>query len=189
MSEYSDTSNAPEAPAAPEAATTEHASGADPAQPGAAASAKSEPSAPAAGGSSRPDKVDKASRKAATAKGEPKSKRPRRGRVTIEFARCSLGEILNVSPTGLRARFKGSSKNLPELEARLDMQVQTPDGPAFVRARVAWIRRVGLRKYDVGVHFVPADEQSAVKLRQLATMAGRSLVITEDTGGARMQAG
>lgn len=117
------------------------------------------------------------------------AKRPRRGRVAIEFAECSLGEIVNASPTGLRARYTGSRKNLPRVEDRFNMQVQTPDGPAFVRARVAWIKRVGLRTHDIGVHFMPADEKSATKLSQLATMAGRSIIITEETGGTTLRAG
>lgn len=120
---------------------------------------------------------------------DKEAKRPRRGRVAIEFAECTLGEIVNASPTGLRARYKGSRKNLPQLEDRFNMQVQTPEGPAFVRARVAWIKRVGLRTHDIGVHFVPADEKSAMKLSQLATMAGRSIVITEETGGTTLRAG
>lgn len=120
---------------------------------------------------------------------DKEAKRPRRGRVAIEFAECTLGEIVNASPTGLRARYKGSRKNLPQLEDRFNMQVQTPDGPAFVRARVAWIKRVGLRTHDIGVHFVPADAKSATRLSQLATMAGRAIVITEETGGTTLRAG
>lgn len=117
------------------------------------------------------------------------SKRPRRGRVAIEFAECSLGEIMNISPTGLRARYKGARANLPEVDQRFGMQVQTPDGPVQVRARVAWTKRVGLRTFDIGVQFVAADDKDTVKLKQLAAMAGRSIIINETTGGARLRAG
>lgn len=117
------------------------------------------------------------------------AKRPRRGRVAIEFAECSLGEIMNVSPTGLRARYKGPRKNLPEVDQRFGMQVQTPDGPVQVRARVAWTKRVRLRAFDIGVEFVAAEQKDAVKLKQLAAMAGRSIVINETTGGAHLRAG
>lgn len=117
------------------------------------------------------------------------SAKPRRGRVATEFAECSLGEILNVSPTGLRARYKGSRKRLPAVDERFDMEVVTPDGPVSVRARIAWTKRAGFRTFDIGVEFLGADGKDAVKLKQLASMAGRSIVINEATGGARLRAG
>lgn len=120
---------------------------------------------------------------------EAESAKPRRGRVATEFAECSLGEILNVSPTGLRARYKGSRKRLPAVDERFDLQVRTPDGPVAVRARIAWTKRAGFRTFDIGVEFVAADDKDAVKLKQLASMAGRSIVINEATGGAKLRAG
>jgi hypothetical protein len=125
----------------------------------------------------------------ADASQEPAKRPPRRGRVAVELAQCSLGEIRNLSPSGLRARYKGSRANLPKVDERFDMDLPTPDGPAAVRVRVAWIKRVGFRKHDIGLHFVAVDERSAALLRQFATMAGRAPIITRDTGGSRLRAG
>lgn len=114
---------------------------------------------------------------------------PRRGRVTIEMARCTLGEIINVSPTGVRVGFKGARSAIPKENALFSMEMQTPDGLVTVPARIVWVKRTGFRKFDIGIEFGETDPATVAKLRQLATMAGRSIVINDTTGGSQLRAG
>ncbi len=150
------------------------------------------PSAAPQPASSAPPPADAPAAPAAKPEAEPDaagSTVPRRGRVTIEMARCTLGEIINVSPTGVRVGFKGARSAIPKENALFSMEMQTPDGLVTVPARIVWVKRTGFRKFDIGIEFGETDPATVAKLRQLATMAGRSLVINDTTGGSQLRAG
>jgi hypothetical protein len=114
---------------------------------------------------------------------------PRKGRVSVELATCGLGEIHNVSATGLRVRYRGSRLKLPRLQRPFELPVNTPDGMITVPARIVWVKRCGFRRFDLGVEFSQASPTAQAKLRQLATTAARSRVINDSTGGSRLRAG
>jgi hypothetical protein len=116
-------------------------------------------------------------------------KTPRRNRVTLEMARCSLGEITNVSATGMCVRYCGSRHAIPRKGRPFQLQVHTLDGMITVPARVAWVKRAGFRRFNVGVEFTDASAETQAKLRQLASTAARSRVITKSSGGAHLRAG
>lgn len=116
-------------------------------------------------------------------------KQPRKGRIAIEMARSSLGEITNVSASGLRVQHKGSRAAIPRKGRMFELQVQTLDGLVTIPAHVVWSKRTGFRRYDIGLAFGEADPSDLEKIRHMATMGARSRVITAGTGGAHLRAG
>jgi hypothetical protein len=93
----------------------------------------------------------------------------RAGRVRLMKVRSTLGEVLDVSVTGCRLR----SRRRPRCSAGdvLELAIVGLDGPIGVRARVAWVRRAGLRAHELGVHFVEPDSESRRALALLARTA------------------
>lgn len=79
---------------------------------------------------------------------------------------CPLGEVVDLSTTGLRAR----SRKRPEVR-RGDMMTLLVESEAQqirVTGRAAWIRRAGLRAFEIGVQFVDVRPGIAAALAQLA---------------------
>jgi hypothetical protein len=90
----------------------------------------------------------------------------RAGRVRMEMVSSTLGEVLDLSATG--ARIRCSRKPDFAQGSELSVELDGIDGPFAVQAKVAWIRRAGLRKHEAGLEFVePTDEVR----KQLAALA------------------
>lgn len=71
----------------------------------------------------------------------PDGERRRRGRVIMDGVTCSLGEIENLTHTGLCIRGRGKCplrENMTSL-----ITVNTPKGPVRLEVRVAWVSQTG----------------------------------------------
>jgi hypothetical protein len=92
-----------------------------------------------------------------------------RGRVRLRGQSCSLGDILDVSATGLRIRLAA------DVKLRVGDQVQTTLTTPFlctkVIVRVVWVRRAGLFGRDMGVTVVNPTDETARVLADLARSA------------------
>ncbi len=75
------------------------------------------------------------------------------GRLGQELLQSSLGPVLDLSMGGMRVRCNKPAKGT------LDVVLLDLESPVTVRAEVMWTRRIGFRKYEVGVSFphVPPD--------------------------------
>ncbi|MFG0286503.1 MAG: hypothetical protein ACF8R7_18975 [Phycisphaerales bacterium JB039] len=96
---------------------------------------------------------------------------------------------MNVSASGLRARYRGARAAIPGKGRMFRLQVQTLDGLVTLPAYVAWVKRTGFRRYDVGVSFGEAEPDALRKIQHMATMGARSRVINGETGGSHLRAG
>lgn len=100
----------------------------------------------------------------------------RHGRVKCHDICCTLGEVLDLSASGLRVRATGK---LPVRKGdAFSMTIETLDGPMLAPVRIAWIRRVGFRRHEIGVTFVETGEALARALGTLARAAANNEVIT-----------
>ena len=97
----------------------------------------------------------------------PKEARSRAaGRVRCQMTFCDLGEVVDLSAKGARVR----SRRRLRLEAGqpISLTIDGLDGPIEVRGKVAWARRAGFFKHEVGVEF---DELGTGVSRALAALA------------------
>ncbi|MHC4414447.1 MAG: PilZ domain-containing protein [Planctomycetota bacterium] len=85
------------------------------------------------------------------------------GRVPQESLFCELGPVLDLSPGGMRVL-----STRPH-EGEVSVCLGGMDIDLKLQARVAWIRRLGFRRHEVGLTFLDVDEDVAKILTRIAT--------------------
>jgi len=91
----------------------------------------------------------------------------RRGdRYVATNVRCMLGDVVDVSSTGMRVRGKGAPPTTTSQVVHLN--VCTDGQKVNCAARVVWSRRVGLRGYEVGLEFVNTSRGARAAIVQFA---------------------
>jgi hypothetical protein len=87
--------------------------------------------------------------------------RRRTGRVALEAVVCELGTVRDLSATGMRVITRRPPKGAFTLHVRgLDSEVE-------IDGRVAWAKRIGLFRFEVGVKFINVSEDQAQKLTRM----------------------
>lgn len=78
--------------------------------------------------------------------------RRRADRFQPENVRCPLGEVIDLSRVGMRITSKGKP---PLRKGQVGkIRLGGPDGSVDVQARVVRMKRIGLRRYEIGLEFV-----------------------------------
>lgn len=103
-------------------------------------------------------------------KGEPKGPERRgKGRVRCDLLLSTLGEIVDLSASGLRVRTRGSQSL--QINDVIYLKLSAPEEELLVKVQVVWTRRTGFRKHEVGMHFLNPSPQLQSKLIQIARVA------------------
>lgn len=90
--------------------------------------------------------------------------RRRSGRLEQELLFCEYGRVQDLSVGGMRV----ASRRVPAAGV-LDVSLFGVGETISLKARVAWKRRTGLLKHEVGFQFVDVSPELARKLTNLAT--------------------
>src|SRR5688500_4129401 len=101
--------------------------------------------------------------------GKPAAVRTRKresDRFGSDLLTCPLGDVYDLSGTGIRLRGKGRCKLA--LGQVVAVTLQAPQGQLTLQAKVMRIQRQGLRSYDVGMQFIGIKPGTARALRTLA---------------------
>jgi hypothetical protein len=79
---------------------------------------------------------------------------------------CDLGEVVDLSGTGMRITCKGK----PQIKLGLvrKIKIRCADGNLLVIGRSVWMKRRGLRRFEVGIQFVDLKPGVARALESLA---------------------
>ena len=85
--------------------------------------------------------------RAGAAKLRPLSDRRRFGRFGAERLGCDLGRVMDLSGGGMRVRCSR------RLSGGVDVKLWTVKRQATVQAKIVWARRIGFRKYELGLEF------------------------------------
>jgi hypothetical protein len=97
----------------------------------------------------------------------PPRTRQREGeRFGSDLLTCPLGEVYDLSATGIRLRGKGRCRLA--VGQCLAVTLQAPQGALTLQARVVRIQRHGLRMFDVGMQFIAITPATARALKTLA---------------------
>lgn len=80
----------------------------------------------------------------------------RHGRLRVCDVQCSLGEVLDISPVGLRVRTRAG--RLVKVGQGLSMTLATPVGLLAVQGVVVWARRLGVRHGEMGLALVEMND-------------------------------
>jgi hypothetical protein len=89
----------------------------------------------------------------------------RHGRVLCQEIRCSVGDVLDLSASGMRVRTRF---RLPDGGESFVVTVESPDGPIAILCRVRWLKRVGIFMREAGLEFFEVGPKSRAILNELA---------------------
>ena len=85
------------------------------------------------------------------------------GRVAQELLVSDLGPVLDLSAGGMRIL-----STRPPNRSQLDVRLKGPDSSLRVRAKVAWCRRLGFRRHEIGMTFVELDDSASAILNRIS---------------------
>jgi hypothetical protein len=97
------------------------------------------------------------------------------GRVRCQHVRCSLGDVVNLSASGLSARCRG--RPAYAVNEPIVVTVEGLDGPFDLPSRVVWVRREGFRRFEVGVAFMAVSDAARRALSALGRAAASNEVL------------
>ena len=100
--------------------------------------------------------------RAGAARLRPLTDRRRFGRFRGTRLGCNIGRVVDLSGGGLRVR------RATRISSQMDVKLWTPKRQITVLAKVAWVRRIGFRKYEIGLEF---GDLSPENQKDLSTFA------------------
>ncbi len=86
------------------------------------------------------------------------------GRVPQESLQCDLGPVLDMSSGGMRVLCTRP------YEGEVQIHVEGYDVVLTIQARVAWIQKLGFRRFEIGLAFLDIDEDMAQMLTRISTI-------------------
>jgi PilZ domain len=100
----------------------------------------------------------------------------RHGRLRCEQTRCCVGEVVDISASGMRVKRRG--RPIMEVGDALKISIEAEeDGPALtLNARVVWIERCGFRQHVYGMEFGDLSDEQKRGLGGLARVASDQIV-------------
>ena len=92
-----------------------------------------------------------------------------RGRLRTDRLQCSLGEVADISASGIRLR----SKRYPGVKIGKQCQItlRVDDHKVTVRVKTVWFRRIGYRHYEAGLEFVDLTPELSNAIIEIARSA------------------
>lgn len=100
----------------------------------------------------------------------PQKNARRAGRVRCQWTLCNLGEVLDISSTGMRVNCR--RKPAADVGAKVAAVVEGHDGAFDVSGKLVWKKKAGMFRWHIGVEF---DELSPASKKGLAILARSSL--------------
>jgi signal transduction histidine kinase len=93
---------------------------------------------------------------------KPSDDRRAHGRLPQELLQSSLGPVLDLSMGGMRVQCPKAPKG------RIEVELEDAEGPVRLQAEVMWSRRLGFRKYEVGLYFSHVAPDVAKQLTRVS---------------------
>ena len=93
------------------------------------------------------------------------------GRLPQESFQCGLGPVLDLSSGGMRVLCRRP------YQGKLRIHLEGYDVVLSLQTRVAWIRKLGFRRFEIGLAFLDIDEDVAQMLTRIATIHRARLAV------------
>jgi hypothetical protein len=87
-------------------------------------------------------------------------------RLRTDALKCDFGDVVDISSTGMRVQCP--RKPPVKVGQVFEVRIQSDNNAIKVRAQTVWVRRHGLRSYQVGMHFVKANRSLTAAVESLA---------------------
>ncbi|MCE9592048.1 MAG: PilZ domain-containing protein [Planctomycetes bacterium] len=102
----------------------------------------------------------------------------RHGRIRCEMLRCKLGEIADLSASGMRVRRLG--RKVADKGDVLHMNLLAFNQSVPVQAKVVWVKKSGFLRYEFGLEFMELAPETRASIASLARMALNIRVISDE---------
>ncbi len=86
------------------------------------------------------------------------------GRLPQESFQCGLGPVLDLSSGGMRVLCRRP------YQGELRVHLEGYDVVLSIRTRVAWVQKLGFRRFEIGFAFLDIDEDVALMLTRISTI-------------------
>ncbi len=86
------------------------------------------------------------------------------GRLSQESLQSDLGPVLDMSSGGMRVLCRRP------YQGEFRIEVQGYDVVLSLQARVAWVQKLGFRRFEIGFAFLDIDEDVALMLTRISTI-------------------
>ncbi len=103
----------------------------------------------------------------------------RHGRVQCEMLSCQLGEVVNLSASGVMVRGRGTTEH--QSGERIQLDLKCLDHELQVTAQVAWIKEED-RTFSIGMEFIDLTPEQAQRIRELLPIAAAVQAVGEGGG-------
>jgi len=110
-------------------------------------------------------------------KRESEQERRRHGRLRCEDLRCDVGQIRDLSASGMQVFRKGGS--IAKLGAQMQLVITYMDASMAVDARCVRADRTGFRKHLYGFEFINLTDEQRSRLTALARIAADRLTFAK----------
>ena len=108
------------------------------------------------------------------------SRRRRHGRILLQDIACSLGEVINLSASGMRVK----TRQAPEVGASdIAVTLDTFNGPLLLPVNIMWVKKAGWGKQLVGMQFREIAPEVRRQLVELARSAVHNECMREGKRG------
>jgi len=101
----------------------------------------------------------------------------RHGRVQCEMLTCQLGEVVNLSASGVMIRGKGTTEYTTD--SRVQLEMKCLDHKLGATARVAWLKQED-KTFSIGMEFVDLSPDQAQRIRELLPIAAAVQSVSDD---------
>lgn len=95
----------------------------------------------------------------------------RHGRLRCHLLECLLGEVQDISASGLRVRSRG--KPVVKVGECMILTLQSVSTRLELPVEVVWVKKVGFRRYDVGLRFGDLPRAAREALTIMARAAAK----------------
>lgn len=103
-----------------------------------------------------------------------------------ETVRCPLGEVADISASGMRVLCDGKPPVKPG--SVLPVKLRFSDGTLQVATQVRWIKRRGIKRFEIGLQFIQLKPGVAKVLEAIARFGMAQAAKHMDEGAEREQA-
>lgn len=100
------------------------------------------------------------------------------GRLACELLHCTLGEVLDISASGMRVKHRGRFSTAKGETITTTIQVGATKIPAKVK--IAWVRRAGFWSHQIGLEFVEMTDESRKVITQIGRLSRKARVIADE---------
>lgn len=106
----------------------------------------------------------------------PKGERRRHGRLRCEETSCCVGQVSDLSASGMRILRRGRPIMDVGDEFQISIHPDAGEPVLTLPSRVVWIERQGFRKHVIGLEFVDLDDDKKRLLGELARIVCDKIV-------------